>query len=299
MKSEHRHELQTNELGKITEKLTAFMEVHGNRLMIGVCVASLLASATIYWVRTRRNNEAAAWRELASAVASNDPDQFFDVWNAYPGTPTGLWARVHEGESRLGVGVQEQFRNLDKGNSDVEKARVAFQSIVDDRRSPPEIRERALLGLARSLESLSKPAEAIPVYETLVKEFKNSIYKDDAEERIASLKKSGKEFYAWFARFERPKPVEKVPHDQIGDDLSDEEKELWDKLDKSGARKSSSEEEPLELTIPDLTKSEKEPDEAAPSKTDESDGAGDKGAQSKSKPDDTKPPADGSKPDES
>ena len=96
MKSEHRHELQTNELGKFTEKMGSFLEVHGNRLMIGICVASLVASGIIYWVRTDRNSEASAWRELSQAIASNDPQDMKDVWNNHKRTPAGHWARVRE-----------------------------------------------------------------------------------------------------------------------------------------------------------------------------------------------------------
>lgn len=304
MKSEHRHELQTNELGKITEKLTGFMEVHGNRLMIGVCVASLVASAIIYWVRTRHNNEAAAWRELASAAASNKPEEFFDVWNAHPGSLTGAWARVHEGETRLGMGVQSLFRNVETGTEEVKKAKAAFQSVVDDRQSPPEVRERGLLGLARAHESLSETDDAVKVYETLVKKFKDTLYKNDAEQRIAILKKkSAQEFYVWFATYERPKPVEKRPHDKIGDELSEEEKALFDEFRKKGSAKSSGEDgEPLKL--PDLTKPDDESDEKAPSKKggdSESPEGDDAEPESKpeSKPDDAKKPADDSKPDES
>jgi hypothetical protein len=298
MKREHRHDLQTNELGKITERLTAFMEVHGNRLMIGVCIASLLASAIIYWVRTRRNNDVAAWRELAGAVAANNPDDFYDVWNGNKGTAVGLWARVHEGEARLGMGVEKLFRNLDAGTVDVKKAREAFQTAVDDRHTPPEIRERALLGLGRALESLSEPAEAVKAYESLVKEFKNSIYKDDAEERIAVLNKTGPEFYAWFSKFERPKPVDKSPHDPIGDETSDEEKARFEEYIKSGFGKSAGE-DGAAPTIPDSDKPAGEPDESAPSKSDEkpdSQEGDDATPESKSMPESKAEPDDGKKP---
>jgi hypothetical protein len=135
MKSEHRHELQTNELGKVTEKLGSFLEIHGNRLMIGICVASLAASVVIYWVRTKHNDEAAAWRELSTAFATNKAEDFYDVWESHKGTPTGLWARVHEGESWLAQGVEKLFGNVELGTEQVKKARDAFQDVVDDRRA--------------------------------------------------------------------------------------------------------------------------------------------------------------------
>src|SRR5262249_14298364 len=156
MKREHRHDLQTNELGKFTERVGTFLEVHGNRLMIGICVASLAASGIIWWVKTERANDAASWRELWTATESNKPEDFKDVWNAYPGTTTALWARVHEGESRLALGVPRLFDNVEAGTEELKKARDAFQAVVDSRKAPAEAREQALFGLARSQESLSE-----------------------------------------------------------------------------------------------------------------------------------------------
>ena len=63
----------------------------------------------------------------------------------------------------------------------------------------------------------------LKVYESLVKEFPDSIYKQDAEDRIAVLSKgSGQEFYAWFAKYQRPKTDDKRPHDKTADDLIDD-----------------------------------------------------------------------------
>jgi hypothetical protein len=229
MKSEHRHELQTNELGKVAEKFWAFLELHGNRLMIGICVASLAASGVIYWVRTKRNDEAAAWREMSSAFATNKAEDFFDVWEHHQGTSTAVWARAHAGESWLAQGVEEQFRNIELGTEQLKKARRAFQAVVDDLRAPGEVRERALIGLGRTLESLSETAEAVKAYEMLVKEFPNSIYRDDADERIEVLKQSsGQEFYSWFSKFERPKAADKLPRDKFGESLDDDAKFLED-----------------------------------------------------------------------
>jgi hypothetical protein len=268
MKSEHRHDLQTNELGKITEKVGSFMEVHGNRLMIGVCVVSLAASVAIYWVRSQRNADAAAWREMATAVATGKAEDFYDVWIEHKGTPTGLWARVHEGESWLGQGVQEQFRNVELGTEYLKKARDAFQTVVDDRHSPTEVRERGLIGLGRALESLSdgSEADALKVYQSLVSEFPDSIYKPDAESRIKILSKgSGQEFYAWFAKYQRPKTADKRPHDRTSEDFI---KEL-DSISRPGGHKESDDAESLELT-----------DEKT-----ESSGRGERESKSDSKPD--------------
>ena len=57
MKSEHRHELQTNDLGKYAEKAALYIDRHGNRLMMGICIAAIALSAGIFYWRTQSNKQ--------------------------------------------------------------------------------------------------------------------------------------------------------------------------------------------------------------------------------------------------
>jgi hypothetical protein len=307
MKSEHRHELQTNELGKFTEKVGGFLEIHGNRLMIGVCVASLVASGIIFWVKRERSSSEAAWRALSSAFASMDPDDFYDVWKAHPGTATGLCARAQEGERRLRMGVERLFDNLDAGQKELEKARKAFQTVIDDRHTPADVREQALMGLGRTLESLSETGDAVKAYEMLVKEFPGSLFKDDAEQRIELLKQSsGQEFYAWFSKYPRPKPRDKRPLDKIGEGADEESenwlekiKELESDVDSSGLKRRADHGDAPKL--PDDEKSDDEPGQTDPDANSAPDGEPktESVRDPESKPDPGKKPAPDSKSDES
>jgi hypothetical protein len=238
MKSEHRHELQTNELGKVADKVVGsmegFFETYGNRVLIGFCVVMVAASLVIYKVRRDRSTEAVAWRALSSARNAED---YAGVWESHPGTSAGRWARVHEGESRLSEGIQLLFTNVESGTKELKLAREALQAVVDQKGAPAEIRERATFALARCLEALSDGSEsdAVKTYQALLREFPATIYKKDAEDRIEALGSgSGQEFYTWFAKYERPKVSEKRPRDRKGSD-SDEEMDatLTDPEDKA------------------------------------------------------------------
>ena len=236
MKSEHRHDLQTNELGRFAEKMAVFIDVHGNRIMIGVCLACLPLAGFIYWWRSNSNAQAAAWRDFSAAINTNKAEEFHAVWQDHPGTAPAYWARVHEGEHWLTQGVEAMFRNVETGMEDLKKACDSFQAVIDDQsRVPSELRDRALIGLGRARESMSDggEGEAIQAYETLVKEFPNSIYKKDAEERIVVLNKgSGQEFYAWFTKYPRPKFPVRGPRDRLSSDEMDEKtREVLEKLD--------------------------------------------------------------------
>lgn len=254
MKSEHRHELQTNDLGKFAEKAAVFIDVHGNRLMIGVCLACLPLAGFIYWWRSDTNAQAAAWRDFSAAINAGTATEFHGVWQDHPGTAPAYWARVHEGEQWLTQGVQSMFRNVETGMDELKKSRDSFQAIIDEHgRVPLELRERALIGLGRALESMSdgSAGDAVKAYETLVKEFPNSIYKKDAEERIAVLNKgSGQEFYAWFTKYPRPKLPAKGPRDRLSGDIDEKTREVLDKFDsalKGAGKDKSADDESLEL----------------------------------------------------
>lgn len=272
MKSEHRHELQTNELGKFAEKAAVFIDVHGNRLMIGVCLACLPLAGLIYYLRSESNAQAAAWRDFSAAISVGKADDFHAVWQDHPGSTPAYWARVHEGEQRLNQGVQSMFRNVETGMDELKKARDSFQAIVDNpRKAPPELRDRALIGLGRALESMSdgSEGEAIKAYESLVKEFPNSIYKKDAEERISVLSKgSGQEFYTWFTKYPRPKLPVKGPHDRLGSgELDEKSREVLDKLNSASrgtGKEKSDDDEPLDLSDSEMSDDDKKPADKKP-----------------------------------
>ena len=294
MKSEHRHELQTNELGKVVERLGTFMEVHGNRLMIGVFVVGLAVAVALVWRKHENAKRSAAWQSFEIATRFNTPDEYQDVWTKYKGMPAGLWAKVHEGERRLDLGVQSMFRNVEKGASELEKSRDAFQAVLDDRNAPPEIRERALIGLGHALESLSSGSEgdAVKSYESLLKEFPDSIYKEDAQQRLAGLKREGETFYTWFSKYPRPKLAEKLPHDKGGAASEDELKKQFEELSselKSRLRKGDADNESLELPDSDQRGSEQK---SPPADAEEPEKKSDEGADSSNAAPEKKPASD-------
>ena len=290
MKSEHRHELQTNDLGKLAKKGAHYIDQHGNRLMTIISVSAVVLAIGIYVFRSRANERNNASIELSMALANGKPEVLHDVWNRYQNTVSGYWALVHEGEARLKEGVEGTFRNLDRGTEDVKKAQEAFQLVVSASGVPKDIRERALIGLARAQESNpeGKEGDAVKSYELFVKEFPRSIYLSDAESRISVLKgEKGREFYSWFAKYTRPVIEEKRPRDSGTADDSAGVNQLIDfGLDKPAKKgKGKSSEDGEDLTIPDPSESrenapklKEKPDFAEP------EAEGDKPAQPETKP---------------
>jgi len=208
MKSEERHELQTNELDKLMKRATPFFEQYGSKILLGLCAAVLVLSVGVYMVRSSTAGKSAGWTDLYSA---RSPEDFANVADDYEGTDVGAWARLQESESYLRSGVRLAFTDRAAGNSDLNQAKEGFQKLLSDSSVPPVVRERALFGMARSLESTSgsDTAKAVAAYEKFASEFPDSLYAPSAKKRKDVLETGGaKEFYAWFQE-QTPEPSDR------------------------------------------------------------------------------------------
>ncbi len=218
MKSEHRHELQTNDLGKLAVKLTAFFQKYGNQILMGLCGAMLVAAVVIYLVRSSTADKQAGWTRYAACQSAED---FANVADDYEGATVGAWARLNEAEMHLQTGIQQTFTDRAAAISDLNKAKESFDKLLAEKSIPAAVRERGLLGLARFLETTAdaQTEPAIEAYSKFVNDFPNSINKEFAEQRIDALKTGGsKEFYAWFKK-QNPKPEDRAtPQDGFPSD---------------------------------------------------------------------------------
>lgn len=225
MKSEHRHELKTNELERIASEWghTAERYVQDNWMLLAVAVVAIAigAGGLVYWRSSSGVAGQQGWREFASANKASD---FGNIADKFPGTAAGSWARLMEGEIELSSGVRSSFTDRAAGRSDLKKAQENFEKLIADKATPSDVMERALFGLARAKEALPDknlgPSKiddaAIEIYQRLLTEFPITIYKDYAESRIAALKTgTAQDFYAWFEQ-QNPKPADReMPKDLI------------------------------------------------------------------------------------
>jgi len=220
MKSEHRHELAENDLEVFINRLRArfaeSMEVYGNRIMLWASAVLLLIAASVFYVRNSGSANAQGWAALTSAQS---PEDLAGVADAYQGKPVGQWARLNVGEQYLQSGLRLMFTNRKAGVADLEEAQHAFEDVLNEKGISEAVRERALFGMARALETTAdgdlKPA--IETYGKLIAEFPVTAYKPVVENRLTVLEaKTTQDFYAWFAS-QDPKPKDReLPKDLKG-----------------------------------------------------------------------------------
>ncbi len=217
MKSEHRHELKTNELERIASDWghasERYLHEHTNLLIAGAVALVVLIIGVIYWRTSAGSYDSQGWRALSDAQSTAD---YGTVADKYAGTKVAPWARLQEGENELSSGVRLLFTDRDAGRSDLKKAEENFEKLINDKSSPDEVVDRALFGLAQCRESMppkdTGPGTinnpAIEAYERLLK--RDTPYKQLAEERIAALRTAtAQDFNAWFA-LQNPKPADRA-----------------------------------------------------------------------------------------
>lgn len=213
MKSEERHELQANELGKLADRSAAALQQHSNRIVTIVCGVIIVAAAIVAWMRYQSSAATAAWTALLS---SQTPEAYAETATLFKGTSVAGWATLQAADEHLSQGVRMMFSDRDAALSELKKAQQKYEELSNQSGLEPVVRERALFGMARAQESTSGSdlQSALGTYEKLLSEFPNTVYKEVAEERIGALKTAdAQNFYAWFAK-QNPKPAEpKKPAD--------------------------------------------------------------------------------------
>ncbi|MCH9655372.1 MAG: tetratricopeptide repeat protein [Planctomycetes bacterium] len=213
MKSEHRHELQTNDLSKLLVHAEPFLEKYGIKTLVAAGILFVVVIGYLTWSSNQEKRDAEGWTRLA---ASNSTEDFENVVDEFPGTQVADWALIHAAESQLQSGIRNSFSDRSAGDRDLKDAKENFQKLLESSTTLPEIRERALFGMARTEESTSDGdlKNSIDLYKKLIQEYPTSIFRKLAEQRVkpvegekvAVLDQEGtKNFYKWF-HAQTPKP---------------------------------------------------------------------------------------------
>ena len=209
MKSEERQQLKTNELGELLGKATEFFDKNGNQILWGFVIVVVVISGFIYYTRNTRAENEAVWGRILSATSAED---FASVADDYEGSTGSAWARLAEADRNLQSGVRLAFTNRPEGIEDLselKEARKAYQQLING--SPPDtVRERAMLGMARYLETVSDGDldEAINAYKRFASRFPNSPHREYADRRAKELE-ADETFYAWFFK-QNPKTEDRA-----------------------------------------------------------------------------------------
>lgn len=205
MKSEHRHELQRNDLKEIALRAKPWFEQHGMQALVGLVIALVMIAVGVYWVNLPKA-DAPGWGRLSAAQTV---DEYGAVADKYADSLAGVWARLRMAELNLEDGILALFTDRELGLKDVKRAQDDFEAVLKSSLALPDsLRQRALLGLARAQEAAcdGDTQAALATYRKLQEDYPGSIYENLIKQKIKDLETGdAKAFYAWF-HSQKPKP---------------------------------------------------------------------------------------------
>ena len=206
MKTERRHELETNTLaaalGRGIERVKPYSEAGVGILF----AAALIFGVTLYLSSRARTQEEEGWDQYFEAMGENGTDTLVDVAEQFRGTPAGAWARLRVADVQFFRGSELLFRNRAEGNDQLRRAVDNYQAVLDQAESDM-LQQRARFGLGQAHESLNELEKASAAYHALADFYPDSALRLLADRRLEDLEKqSTKQFYDWFAS-QDPGPV--------------------------------------------------------------------------------------------
>lgn len=216
MKTERRHELQTNELA---DSLGHWLEAIRpyTRALVGIVIAAVLLVAGLAYLSNQRQQKLAeGWTDFFKIVneiaASRDATQMNDgvvklevFRDEYKNTPLDYWSRIVAADFRLSTGTSELFKDKAEARGQLNDALKDYRYVTETARDPAVL-QRAYFGRARAEESLGELKDAAEDYKTVIQRWPTSPYSAMANKRVEDLEQQQtKEFYDWFAKYQPPK----------------------------------------------------------------------------------------------
>ncbi len=218
MKTERRHELQTNDLADLIGKWIEAARPY-RTLIVGVpLVLIVLLSVWTWMTANSREAQEVGWQDFFRAENNATPEEvqkgLEDVSNQHTGTEAGLWADQVAGDFQLSRGLQDLFTDRALAETALKSAKDKYQFVLSEVSDSPKhdfLRHRATFGLAQAHEGLSEVDDAVKYYKQVEKDAGNSVLGQQAGKRAAMLADNKmKRWYGWFGR-QTPRPPGTTP----------------------------------------------------------------------------------------
>ncbi len=224
MKSERRHELQTNTLADWTGHQIDNVKPHLNLILTVVLAAVAVLLAWVYFREWNSSRTTAAWTDFYSAANSSDAASLVEMAQKHAGEPASVWALLLASDVQLEQGAEQAFRDRKEAETSLKQAAEGYETVLKDpaHGRTPLLRRRAMFGLAESHETLfavtgdKESLEAAKKYYTEVaKAWPDTVLGRTAREKDAALaSRNTQEFLAWFSKQE---PIKTEPPGEMGE----------------------------------------------------------------------------------
>ena len=213
MNNQRRHQLEQNVLAGYLGACLAHLRPLIKPALIGLAVGLVaFVGYSIYQGELSKQN-AQAWTRFYFNL-SGDVNSFEDLASQYSRTSAAEWARQAAALGYLQNGIEALYVNRQEGVNQINKAIADLEQLKNS--SIRELKNQALLGLARGYESLGDLEQATQYYQLILNSTGFSdVEREQIGRRLGFLQtEEAKSFYGWFAQLD-PKPV--APPELSGD----------------------------------------------------------------------------------
>jgi hypothetical protein len=201
MKTERRHELQTNTLADWTGQHIEQMRPHGKKVLGAAILGAAIIITAVVLVSDRQDAKQLAWNDFYLAFALRDREALAKVSQNHPGTKVALWAQKSQADLDLSSGLTALYTNRDEAYRLLGEARQSYGDVVDRAAGDDQLLVPALLGLAQVNEATNNLDKARDYYQKLVQQYAGTSEAEQAASRLEALKDpEEQQFYAWFDR---------------------------------------------------------------------------------------------------
>ena len=211
MKTERRHELQTNKLSDWLGHEIEQLRPHGKKLLAVGILGAVVVIAIAIFAKDRQSAAAQARNDFYLALAERDRDALENVAKTHAGTVVALWAKQAQADLDLINGLSALYINRDEAFQSLDDAKKGYTEVISGASNSPELLRHSLFGLAQTNEATSNLDKAREFYERVIRQFPDSPMAAESRARLEALKDPQIEkWYAWFAR-QKPKPRSSLP----------------------------------------------------------------------------------------
>ncbi|MEO8497421.1 MAG: hypothetical protein ABI614_20310 [Planctomycetota bacterium] len=205
MKTDRRHELQTNVLADWIGKHLQQVQSYSKTILAVILLVVAVAIGGLFLAQDQSARSQESWNEFFQAFGERDPEALELVAAANQGTTAGVWARLAEADLKLSEGIGDLYTNRENAKKNLAEAERDYLD-VDVAATDTLLRERAWFGLGQVYESLAELDKAKQYYGKLVSSSPASALGKEAKLRADALSDpSTAQWYNWFAN-QTPRP---------------------------------------------------------------------------------------------
>ena len=145
MKTERRHELQTNVLADRLARGADVIRPYG-KLILGVVLLLLLSVVVAsFWSSRQRQRATQGWNEFFAALTTNDESLLEKTAEEYTNTKVEDWAKLVQAEMELAQATDQLMNDPPSAREKLKNAVDSYLGLKES--SNPVVQQRATFGL--------------------------------------------------------------------------------------------------------------------------------------------------------